>query len=148
MRCRRKMQHGKVLVLSWSVDSTSPPPPLAHQLESKICTIAFNAPFCFYLHHIFVFGLTEWVQSLYRLSRHMSDRHTSKNRPKKKLLKKTNKNSLKVHRMGRAKFKSHHSLCDVWLIWCILAHHLKAFCFFLKVVGRRGCEIFGAQHRQ
>lgn len=73
----------------------------------------------------------------------MPDRPTSKNRPKKKP--KQNKNSLKVHHMGRAKFKPHQSLCDVWLIWCILARHLKAFS---QVFGRRGCRIFGATHRQ
>lgn len=61
--------------------------------------------------------------------------------------KKQNKNSLKVHRMGRAKFKPHQSLCDVWVIWCILAHHLKASSFSL-VFGRRGSEIFGDVHRQ
>lgn len=91
-----------------------------------------------------VFGLTEWVQSLYRLSRRMPDRPTSKNRPIKK---QKNKNSLKVHRMGRANFKPHQSLCDVWVIWCILAHHLKASSFSL-VVGSRGSEIFGEEHRQ
>lgn len=47
--------------------------------------------------------------------------------------------------MGRAKFKPHASLCDVWLIWCILAHHLKAF-WFSQVFGRRE-EMWGIWRR-